>query len=35
MRVRIVRFTLAVPAEYYKRLATEIAPAFTSWPGAR
>lgn len=33
MRIRIVTFALAVPGEDYTRLATEIAPAFTSWPG--
>ena len=33
MRIRIVTFALGVPGEDYTRLATEIAPAFTSWPG--
>jgi Putative mono-oxygenase ydhR len=33
MRIRIVTFALAVPREDYTRLATEVAPAFTSWPG--
>jgi hypothetical protein len=33
MRIRIVTFALGVPVEDYTRLATEIAPAFTSWPG--
>ena len=33
MHIRIVTFTLGVPVEDYTRLATEIAPAFISWPG--
>lgn len=33
MHIRIVTFTLGVPAEDYTRLATEVAPAFVSWPG--
>jgi Putative mono-oxygenase ydhR len=33
MRIRIVTFALGVPGEDYTRLATEIAPAFISWPG--
>ena len=33
MRVRIVTFTLDVPADDYARHATEIAPAFRAWPG--
>ena len=33
MRIRIVTFVLGIPGEDYTRLATEIAPAFTSWPG--
>ena len=33
MRIRIVTFALGLPGEDYTRLATEIAPAFTSWPG--
>jgi Putative mono-oxygenase ydhR len=33
MRIRIVTFTLDIPAENYVRHATDIAPAFRSWPG--
>lgn len=33
MRLRIVTFALGVPADDYVRLATDIAPAFASWPG--
>jgi len=33
MRIRIVTFALGAPGQDYTRLATEIAPAFTSWPG--
>jgi hypothetical protein len=33
VRIRIITFTLGVPAEDYLRLATNIAPAFGSWPG--
>jgi hypothetical protein len=33
MRIRIITFALGVPSEGYTRHATEIAPAFTSWPG--
>jgi hypothetical protein len=33
MRIRIVTFQLGVPAERYARLAFDVAPAFTSWPG--
>ncbi len=33
MRIRIVTFGLTVPAEDYIRLATDLAPAFTGWPG--
>ena len=33
MHIRIVTFALGVPAEDYTHLASEIAPAFLSWPG--
>ena len=33
MYIRIVTFALNVPSADYTRLATEIAPAFVSWPG--
>jgi len=33
MRIRIVTCGLTVPAEDYTRLATDVAPAFTAWPG--
>src|SRR5689334_13111711 len=33
MRIRIVTFTLGIPAENYLRHATDIARAFRSWPG--
>jgi hypothetical protein len=33
MRIRIVTFTLDVPADEYVRHAADIAPAFRSWPG--
>jgi hypothetical protein len=33
MRIRIVTFTLDIPPDGYVRRATEIAPAFRSWPG--
>ena len=33
MRIRIITFTLDVPADDYVRHATDIAPAFRSWPG--
>ncbi|GAA2150472.1 hypothetical protein GCM10009844_31440 [Nocardioides koreensis] len=33
MHIRIVTFSLAVPADDYVRLATDVAPAFASWPG--
>lgn len=33
MRIRIVTFTLDLPADGYIRHATTIAPAFRSWPG--
>ncbi len=33
MHIRLVNFALGVPVEDYTRLATEIAPAFMSWPG--
>jgi Putative mono-oxygenase ydhR len=33
MHIRVVTFALGLPGEDYTRLATEIAPAFTSWPG--
>ncbi|MGR6964414.1 YdhR family protein [Geodermatophilus sp. URMC 61] len=33
MRIRIVTFGLTVPAEDYTRLARDLAPAFTAWPG--
>jgi hypothetical protein len=33
MRIRIVTFTLDVPADDYVRHATDIAAAFRSWPG--
>jgi len=33
MRIRIVTFGLTVPAEDYARLATDVASAFTAWPG--
>ena len=33
MRIRIVTFALGVPREDFIHRATELAPAFTSWPG--
>jgi hypothetical protein len=33
VHIRIVTFSLNVPADDYVRLATDIAPAFGSWPG--
>jgi hypothetical protein len=33
VRIRIVTFTLDVPADDYVRHATDIAAAFRSWPG--
>ena len=33
MRIRIVTFTLDIPADDYVRQATDIAQAFRSWPG--
>jgi hypothetical protein len=33
MRIRIVTFTLDVPADDYVRHATDVAAAFRSWPG--
>jgi len=33
VRIRIVTFTLNLPADDYIRHATTIAPAFRSWPG--
>jgi hypothetical protein len=33
MYIRIVTFGLTIPAEEYGRVATELAPGFTEWPG--
>src|SRR5437764_11093063 len=33
MRIRIVTFGLAIPAEAYAAHAEHIAPGFTAWPG--
>jgi hypothetical protein len=33
MRIRIITFTLEIPADDYVRHATDLAPAFGSWPG--
>src|SRR5688500_16088439 len=33
MRIRIVTFDLAVPAEDYTHLATDLAPEIAAWPG--
>ena len=33
MRIRIITFSLEIPVENYVSHATELAPAFQSWPG--